>query len=66
LTALGIAGVEDIGSDQLATLRGLITAIKDGDTTVDHAFGGAEPAGVGKPRVAAPKAKPQTEAAPSA
>jgi hypothetical protein len=66
LAVLNLQGVEDIGTDQLATLRGLITAIKDGDTTVDQAFGGQEPAGSGKPRVAAPKSKQQAEGAPSA
>lgn len=35
---LEIAGVEDIKLDHLAKLRGLATAIKDGDTTVDDAF----------------------------
>jgi hypothetical protein len=63
LAVLNLQGVEDIGTDQLATLRGLITAIKDGDTTVDQAFGGQEPAGSGKPRVAAPKARAKTEQA---
>lgn len=38
LAVLGVAGVEDIGLDQLATLKGLATAIKDGDTTVEQAF----------------------------
>jgi hypothetical protein len=63
LAVLNLQGVEDIGTDQLATLRGLITAIKDGDTTVDQAFGGQEPAGSGKPRVAAPKSRAKTEQA---
>ena len=35
---LGVQGKEDIGLDELATLRGLATAIKEGDTTVDQAF----------------------------
>lgn len=38
LTTLGKEGVEDIGQDELATLRGLLTAIKDGDTTIEEAF----------------------------
>lgn len=37
-TKLGVAGIEDIGLEHLVTLRGLATAIKDGDTTVEHAF----------------------------
>jgi len=50
---LGIGGVEDITLDHLATLRGLATALRDGDTTVEEAFpskvqpktGAAEPEG---------------------
>jgi hypothetical protein len=35
---LEVKGVEDITLDHLATLRGLFTAIREGDTTVDEAF----------------------------
>jgi hypothetical protein len=35
---LGIDGQADIGLDQLLTLRGLVTAIKEGDTTPEEAF----------------------------
>jgi hypothetical protein len=35
---LGVAGVEDIGLEELVTLKGLATAIKEGDTTVELAF----------------------------
>ena len=35
---LGVAGVEDVTLEHLVTLRGLATAIKDGDTTVEQAF----------------------------
>ena len=38
LGVLGKKGVEDIGLEDLATLKGLATAIKDGDTTVEQAF----------------------------
>ena len=38
LGVLGLRGVEDIGLEQLGILRGLATAIKDGETTVDDAF----------------------------
>ena len=37
-TSLQIAGVEDIGLDQLVTLKGIATAIKDGELKVDDAF----------------------------
>jgi hypothetical protein len=36
--ALGVQGIEDVGIEQLETLAGLKTAIKDGDTTIDEAF----------------------------
>lgn len=35
---LGISGIEDIGLEHLVTLRGMLTAIKDGDTTPEEAF----------------------------
>lgn len=38
LAVLGVKGVDDIGIDELVILRGLATAIKDGETTVDDAF----------------------------
>lgn len=37
-TKLQIAGVEDISLDHLAVLRGVFTAIKDGETTIDQVF----------------------------
>lgn len=57
--ALGVRGEEDIDLDKLATLKGIVTAIKDGELSVDTAF--APPAG--KPPTDAPKA---AEAAPPA
>lgn len=36
---LGIKGVEDMTTEHLVHLRGLQNAIKDGETTVDEAFG---------------------------
>lgn len=38
LAAIEKRGVEDIGLEDLATLKGMATAIKDGDTTIDEAF----------------------------
>ena len=38
LKLLGVDGVEDITLEHLVTLRGIATAIKDGDTTVEQAF----------------------------
>jgi len=35
---LGVKGLDDIGEDQLITLRGLRTAIQDGETTVEQTF----------------------------
>lgn len=37
-SALGIIGQDEIGMEQLATLTGLKTAIKDGEVSVDEAF----------------------------
>jgi hypothetical protein len=35
---LGIKGIEDMGEDELIALRGLRTAIKEGETSVEQAF----------------------------
>ncbi len=39
LTLLGVDKVEDIKQDHIVTLRGIATAVKDGDTTIEQAFG---------------------------
>jgi hypothetical protein len=54
--ALDIRGVDDIGADILATITGIRTAIRDGDTTPDEAFPLIE-----KTTVSAPKAKAEPE-----
>lgn len=41
---LEVAGEQDITLDHLATLKGMATALKEGDTTVDQMFG-SEPVG---------------------
>lgn len=53
LSRLGRDGVESITGDDLVVLRGLATAIRDGDTTVEDAFTREE--GSGKPDVAQPQ-----------
>jgi len=54
---LGVKGIEDIGQEQLVALRGIATAIKDGDTTPEQAF--AQTLKVATPHVpAATKAAP--------
>lgn len=53
---LGVNGIEDIGLEHLVTLRGLITAIKEGDTTPEQAFAAEEGALANK--TAAAKADP--------
>lgn len=40
---LGVHGIEDISLENLVTLRGILTAIKDGDTTPEQAFASAAP-----------------------
>jgi hypothetical protein len=42
LLALGVPAIEDVGVDELTTLSGLKTAIKEGDTTIEQAFPIAE------------------------
>lgn len=37
-SVLGVRGLEDVTLDHMATLHGLATAIKEGDTSVDEAF----------------------------
>lgn len=69
-TALGVSGEDDIGLDELATLTGIKTAIKDGDVTVDEAFPIASTASeaptttqlAGKPKSKAKEEKPAEEA----
>ena len=51
LSAIGKAGIDDVTLDDLGTLRGMFTAIREGDTTVDEAFPVAP-----KPGTEAPKA----------
>lgn len=64
---LGCNGEQDIGLDHLVTLKGLITALKEGDTTVEQAFGrgGAEDSGLRKPQ-AKPAAAPGAQATQAA
>jgi hypothetical protein len=57
---LGVAGIEDIGLEHLVTLRGLLTAIKEGDTTPDQAF--APDAG---PEIGMPAAKKSDKEPPA-
>lgn len=57
LAKLEVAGVEDIGLEHLVVLRGMITAIKDGDTTPEQAFDPVDGAAPAKPK-AEPKALP--------
>jgi len=63
LAALGVSGVEDIGADELVTLRGIITAVKEGETTIEQAFAPKETTEPKvKPKTEPPKAKPKAEA----
>ncbi len=57
---LEVSGVEDIGLEHLLVLRGLLTAIKDGDTTPEQAFDAAD-SGISQPK-GKPKGTPKTEA----
>lgn len=53
---LDVGGVEDITLEHLVTLKGLLTAIRDGDTTPEDAFGTTS----AKPTAAKPELKPYT------
>jgi hypothetical protein len=53
LAKLNLKGEEDIGQEELLVLRGILTAIKDGDTTPEQAFAPEDGAAI----VAQPKAK---------
>lgn len=57
LAVLGVAGLEDVGLEHLVTLRGILTAIQEGDTTPEQAFA--------DPDIQRPKAK-ESEAATTA
>lgn len=43
-TLLEVPSIDDIGMEELATLKGLATSIKDGEVTVDQAFSAKETA----------------------
>lgn len=60
LGVLGVPGVEDITLDHMATLKGLATALRDGETTVEEAFAPKDIA----PAIQQPQRKSET-AAPS-
>lgn len=55
---LGVGGIEDIGLEHLVTLRGLITAIKEGDTTPEQAFADADGSAPAKPQAQQEKKEP--------
>lgn len=64
---LEVAGVEDIGLEHLVVLRGLLTAIKEGDTTPEQAFAPAEGAAAATgPKSKSKPAETQSEAPPPA
>lgn len=52
LATLGVTGEEDIGLEEIATLKGVATAIKDGDTTIEQAFPAVEKAAAKPPATA--------------
>lgn len=57
--ALGVQGKLDITLDNMATLAGFFTALKDGDTTIEEAFPDA--GGLGAPQPAQRKSQQTTE-----
>lgn len=61
--ALGIKGAEDIGLEELETLTGIKTAIKEGDVTIEEAFP-KEPVKMPTPKKNGKDEKPETEPKP--
>lgn len=58
---LGVAGEQDITLEHLVVLRGIVTAIKDGDTTAEQAF-----ADDGQPSTSKPAPQPEQRQGPPA
>lgn len=66
LRVLGVAGVQDITIDHLVTLHGMVTAIKDGDTTPEQLFGQPDQSGITRPRAKSDASKAGEEQAGAA
>lgn len=69
IDALGVAGIEDIGLEELVTLKGMVTTLKDGEATVETVFAPKHPPTDGsgpKPKTEAPKSKKEKAAAAKA
>lgn len=58
IAKLGVQGIEDVTLEHLVTLKGLLTAIRDGDTTPEETF--APSAQAGAQPAARPELKPYT------
>jgi hypothetical protein len=61
LRVAGVKSNSELGPDQIATLRGIATAIKDGDTTAAAAFGVAEKEVKRESSIKAKKADPDAK-----
>lgn len=61
LAKLGVPGIEDVTLEHLLTLRGLLTAIKEGDTTPEEAFATAASSVVTMPKAKEPPPAGQAE-----
>lgn len=61
---LGVGGVEDISLENLVTLRGILTAIKDGDTTPEQAFAYQAEQGIQQPKARSEKPAKEAKAEP--
>lgn len=62
---LGVKGVEEITLDHLVMLRGIATALKEGDTTVDEVFADEKPAPATKTDAVKDKLRANAGSAPA-
>lgn len=63
---LKVKGVEDIQPEHLVVLSGVLTAIKDGDTTPEEAFGRKAPVAPSAPKAPSAPSAPAAKAKPKA
>lgn len=63
LSALGLKGKADLTGDHMVSLAGILTALRDGDTTIEDAF--PEHGGIGSPQPAQRKSQQPAPSTPA-